>query len=340
MSAAITAAAVGAAGAVAGGVMASKGAKKAGQAQQQGIDEATALQREMWQQQRKDQAPWLQGGQTGLNALMYGLGLGGRLPGETFGGGMAETWDPESVLGPRPVDPEGSRQWDINAAAGQKQFQQNRLLGQAQLEKNLAAMTPEQRANYEQQRKAGGLMAGGLMATGPEYKQFSMEDFQKDPGYKFRLRQGLKALDRTASARGGLLSGGALKAAEGYGQEMGSQEYGNAFNRNQIEQTNLYNRFQTGQTNQYNRLASLAGVGQQTAQQLGQAGQQYAQNAGGLMQAGGENQANALLAGANARGSMYQGIGNAFGGGMQSLGGMFGGGGSNQNVDPWGRRWG
>jgi hypothetical protein len=309
-------AAVSAGGAVAGGMMSAKGAKQAGQAQQQGIDEATALQREMWQSQRKDLAPWLKAGGTGLNALMYGLGLGGSLPGETYGGGMAETWDPEAVLGARPTDPDGARQWDINAAAGQAQFNQNRLAGQAQLEKNLAAMTPEQRAAYENQRKAGGLQGGGLM------KQFGMEDFQVDPGYKFRLKQGLKALDRSASARGGLLSGGALKAAEGYGQEMGSQEYGNAFNR-----------FQIGQTNQYNRLASLAGMGKQTAQQLGNAGDQYGQNMGNLAVQGGENQANALLAGANARGSMYQGLGNVLGAFQQ-----FGGG--NQNVDPWGRRWG
>ena len=336
MSAAITAAGIGAAGAVAGGMIAAKGAKKAGQAQQQGIDEATALQREMWQSQRKDLAPWLNAGGTGLNALMYGLGLGGRLPGETYGGGMAETWDPEAVLGPRPTDPDGARQWDINAAAGQAQFNQNRLAGQAQLEKNLAAMTPEQRAAYENQRKAGGLQAGGLMEKGPEYKEFGMDQFQRDPGYQFRLKQGLKALDRSASARGGLLSGGALKAAEGYGQEMGSQEYGNAFNRYNTEQTNLFNRFQIGQTNQYNRLASLAGMGQQTAQQLGNAGAQYGQNMGNLAVQGGENQANALLAGANARGSMYQGIGNAFGG--IDYKGLMGGG--NQNVDPWGRKWG
>jgi hypothetical protein len=316
MSAAIAAAAVGAAGAVAGGVIASKGAKKAGQAQQQGYDEATALQREMWQKQQANAQPWLKAGGTGLNALMYGLGLGGELPSNAYGS-MAQQWNPEEILGPRPTDPGGAQQWDLNAAAGEKQFQQNRLAGRVQLEKNLAAMTPEQRAAYEAKYSAGGMEAGGLMAKGPEYKEFGMDQFQKDPGYKFRLRQGLKALDRTASARGGLLSGGALKAAEQFGQNLGSQEYGSAFDRYNTEQNNLFNRFQIGQTNQYNRLASLSGMGQQTAQQLGQAGQQYAQNAGNLAVGAGENQANSLLAQANARGSMYQGIGNAFGGALQ-----------------------
>jgi hypothetical protein len=266
---------------------------------------------------------------------LYGLGLGGGLPGENVYSTMPETYDPVKSMGQRPTDPDGARQWDINAELERKQFNQNKLAEQAQLEKNLAAMTPEERAAFEQMSSAGGLSAGGLMETGPKFKKFTRERFEVDPGYKFRLRQGLKALDRTASARGGLLSGGALKAAEGYGQELGSQEYGNAFNRFQTEQTNKYNRFQIGQTNQYNRLAALAGVGQRTAQQLGQAGEQYGQNMGNIAIGAGENQANALLAGANARGSMYQGIGQAFGG--IDYKGLMGGGG--QNADPWGRQW-
>lgn len=52
-----------------------------------------------------------------------------------------------------------------------------------------------------------------------------------DPGYAFRLAEGQRALERQAAARGGLISGGALKAATKYGQDMGSQEYQNAFNR-------------------------------------------------------------------------------------------------------------
>ena len=44
-------------------------------------------------------------------------------------------------------------------------------------------------------------------------KDFSAADFQADPGYAFRLAEGQKALDRQAAARGGLISGGALKAA-------------------------------------------------------------------------------------------------------------------------------
>ena len=50
-------------------------------------------------------------------------------------------------------------------------------------------------------------------------RNFGASDFQTDPGYNFRLSEGLKALDRQAAARGGMMSGAALKAAGRYGQE-------------------------------------------------------------------------------------------------------------------------
>ena len=121
-----------------------------------------------------------------------------------------------------------------------------------------------------------------------------MDQFKADPGYAFRLSEGQKALDRSAAARGGLISGGALKAATRYGQDMGSQEYANAFNRYQTERAALLNPLQ-----------SLAGVGQSTAQQIGTSGQQMASNVG-------ESYQNA----ANARASGYVGTSNALTGAL------------------------
>jgi hypothetical protein len=78
-------------------------------------------------------------------------------------------------------------------------------------------------------------------------RDFSMSDFEADPGYAFRLSEGMKALDRTAASRGGLLSGGTLKATQRYGQELGSQEYQRA-----------YDRYQTNRANQLNPLMGYA----------------------------------------------------------------------------------
>ena len=117
---------------------------------------------------------------------------------------------------------------------------------------------------------------------------------QMDPGYAFRLSEGQKQLDRMAAIRGGQISGSSLKAAARFGQEMGSQEYQNAFNR-----------YQTERNARLNPLQSLAGFGQTSTNQLGAAGQAMASGVG-----------EALGAGAQARASGYMGAANAITGGL------------------------
>lgn len=152
-------------------------------------------------------------------------------------------------------------------------------------------------------RQAGISALNRLVPLSTEYKPFGQQQFQQDPGYAFRLSEGMKALDQQAAARGGLMSGNALRAAQQYGQQLGSQEYQNAFNR-----------YQTERQAQLNPLQSLAGVGQTSAQTIGDAGQQYASNVGNIGMSAGAAQGNALLAGAQARGSAYQGFGQTIGG--------------------------
>jgi len=141
-----------------------------------------------------------------------------------------------------------------------------------------------------------GVGALNKLTAAADYKPFGMDQYKADPGYAFRLSEGQKALDRQAAARGGLISGGALKAATRYGQDMGSQEYMNAFNRYQTERAALLNPLQ-----------SLAGVGQTTASNLGSAGQSY-----------GAGASEAYMGGANARASGYVGGANALTSGLGS----------------------
>ena len=119
---------------------------------------------------------------------------------------------------------------------------------------------------------------------------------QMDPGYQFRLSEGLKALDRQAAARGGLISGAALKAAQRYGQDVASQEFGNA----------------------YNRLASMANVGPQAAGVMSNLGQTYATNVGNLGLGAAQAARQGLMGAAQARGSSYIGGVNALTGGLGS----------------------
>lgn len=126
---------------------------------------------------------------------------------------------------------------------------------------------------------------------------FGTKEFQADPGYQFRLSEGMKALDRSAAARGGLISGAAMKAAQNYGQQAASQEYQNAFNR-----------YQVNRTNQLAPLQSLAGQGQTAAQIIGNAAQSYGNNASDIIQGVGNARASGYVGSQNA---LNSGIGNA-----------------------------
>ena len=152
----------------------------------------------------------------------------------------------------------------------------------------------ESTALQEPWRKAGEQALNKLIPL-TDYQNFGMNQFQADPGYAFRLAEGQKALERSAAARGGLLSGATGKALTRYGQEMGSQEYQNAFNRYQAERQARLGPLQ-----------SLAGVGQTTAQQIGQAGQQMASNVGQAQAAAAQARASGYVGGANA---LTQGLG-------------------------------
>lgn len=129
----------------------------------------------------------------------------------------------------------------------------------------------------------------GAAGYGSMAKEFTGQDLYKDPGYAFRLNEGVKALDRSAAARGGLLGGNQLRGVTQFGQDYGSQEYMNAFNR-----------FQTERAARLNPLQSLMGAGQTSANTLTSA-------AGNLGNALGESAINA----GNARASGYIGSANA-----------------------------
>jgi len=160
------------------------------------------------------------------------------------------------------------------------------------------------RQDQEPWRQAGINALGVMQQTAgnvPAAFKFGMGDFQQDPGYAFRLSEGQKALDRQAAARGGLISGGALKAAGRYGQDMASQEYQNAFNR----AFTGYGTDVARENQLYNRQAALAGIGQTSTNLVNQAGQNYANNAGNL-----------ITGGAAAQAAGQVGMANAFTGGL------------------------
>jgi hypothetical protein len=135
-------------------------------------------------------------------------------------------------------------------------------------------------------------MTEGLQPGGQFNRNFTMDDFQKDPGYDFRLSEGTKAIERSRAARGGMLGGATGKAIGRYSQDYASGEY-----------TNAFNRYMAQNDARYNRLAGLAGTGQTATNQVGNYGMNAANNIS-------QNQIGA----GNARASGYMGTANAISG--------------------------
>jgi hypothetical protein len=169
-------------------------------------------------------------------------------------------------------------------------------------EKQLALQEPFRQGGITAQQQLMQLLGIGGDASAEGYgsmaRPFGQKDFEQDPGYAFRQSEGMRALERSASARGGLLSGGTMKGIQRFGQDLASQEYGNAFNRFQIERAARLNPLQ-----------SLLGSGQSATNMMtGAAGQ------------AGQGIAGAQLGQGQARASGYVGQANALGGALGNIG--------------------
>ncbi len=198
----------------------------------------------------------------------------------------------------------------------QEPYRQAGLLGQNRLMELLGLGGSTGAAGYGKYAKdfsMPGFDPNSLM------RNFGASDFQQDPGYAFRLSEGLKGLDRQAAARGGLISGGALKAATKYGQEMGSQEYQNAFNRFQANRAvqgqefgNAYNRYQTDRTNQLQPLGNLQALGQSAASNQGSSAGAFGSAGANLVTGAGTAQAAGINAAGQSAAAGQLGAGNTW----------------------------
>lgn len=134
---------------------------------------------------------------------------------------------------------------------------------------------------------AGGSGAApGNALTTPDYSAFF-----KSPDYEFRRSEGNRNINNSFAARGGALSGNALRALTEYNSNLAAGEFGNYFNRQ----------------------AALAGIGQTANSQSAQVGMATTSNIG-----------NALTNAGNARASGIVDRTNALTGGIADLAGMAG----------------
>lgn len=127
---------------------------------------------------------------------------------------------------------------------------------------------------------------GTAAANGASTSTAPYGGFETSPGYRFRVDEATKAIERSAAARGNLRSGATMDAIQRRVQGVASDEY----------------------ENYANRLAALAGVGQTATNATSAAGQAYA---------GQQSQTN--MAAGNARASAYANTGNAINQGVQNV---------------------
>lgn len=216
------------------------------------------------------------------------------------------------------------------ADIAQKQFEQTRQDQMPWLEAGKGALGQLQ----QHIEKAPGFddKWGGRIETAYQNGQLTggldPNNFQADPSYQFRKQQGMDGIQSSAAAGGGLLSGAALKSLNRYNSDLASQEYGNAWGRDQAEKKNLfsvlgnnrsqdYDLFNNEDTRKYNQISAMAGVGQTTANNLGTFGANNALNQGNAAIGGANAQANGIVGAANAKTS---GINNLFGIGLKAAG--------------------
>jgi hypothetical protein len=128
----------------------------------------------------------------------------------------------------------------VGAAAsifgGKKQSDASKDAAKAQLKATKATIAQQERAlerqiGLQDPFRQTGVNALADYGTASQYTPFGMDQFQADPGYQFRMAEGMKALERSAASRGILQSGGTLKDITRFGQDTASQEYQNAFQR-------------------------------------------------------------------------------------------------------------
>jgi len=171
----------------------------------------------------------------------------------------------------------------------QEPFRQGGLTAQDQIMQLLGIGGDKTAAGYGSLAKSFDELYGG-------------DKFQQDPGAQFRQAESLKALERSAAARGNLLSGSTLKGITRFSQDLASQEYQNAFNRFQVERAGRLNPLQ-----------SLMGSGQSAANVMtGAAGQR------------GQNEASNLYNAGQARASGYIGQANALTNALGQVAGIAG----------------
>lgn len=117
-----------------------------------------------------------------------------------------------------------------------------------------------------------GIADGSLTQPWTTPFSFTSVNLQNDPAYQFDLNQGEQAVQRSAAAQGGLVSGGAMRDLNDYAQGYASNQFQLSYSNALAAYQQAYQIFSNNQSNTFNRLSSVAGLGQNAATQTATSG--------------------------------------------------------------------
>lgn len=250
-------------GAIGGAAISAKAAGKATKAQVQAGEKASDVQLQIFREQQATQQPFLQSGLAATNKLNALFGL---------------------------------------PQVGQQQPQQpTRRPGLPGIEAGFGRgrVTPGRQGLQGLQRFPGGPGITTEQDVAGAQQQ-ALQDFQTSPGFQFRLGEGKRAVESSAAARGGLLSGKGLRGVTEVSQNIASQEFGNYVGA----------------------LQSLAGLGPTAAAQQNVAAGTFAANQATTLRDVGAARASGFVSQANAITGGIQGLTDLAAFGLGARGGV------------------
>jgi hypothetical protein len=243
------------------GAMGASAASDAAALQAAALNRGIDLQTAQWLATQANQAPWLEAGRSALGQLQTLAGQAQPTLGQVAplsGAGYAlpsatPGWTPGSYGGYTPTD--------VPSAAGYR-------------------YTPGQGPRAGDYRYAPGAIPAASQyryTPGAVPTLSGQALLANDPGVQFRLDRAQRALEASQAARGGALSGSALRALQEQGQDLASQEYGAAWQR-ASQQAQLREQWaQTASQMGYGQAMSEAQLREQVNQIASQQGWSQAQ---------------------------------------------------------------
>lgn len=269
----------------------SKAIGQASDAQAEAAREATALQKQIYQQNVGYQTPYLNTGNAAMAQINALLGLQVPQQAAPQPGTVTNPGQQQGAVQPLQEGANLLQTWRHRIQSGQATIDQAPTFVRFALKsEGLGSAAPS----------TSPINAPNVPTVSQPTAQAAYDQFKNYTGYQTRLTEANNSLNSAYAAKGTLQSGAALQAMARMNQDYASGEFGN------------YMSYLGGQQQ----------LGPGAANALGGVGTNYANNAGNIAMQNGNNMANAAIARANNTNQMWGGIANGIGG---MAGSIFGG---------------